>query len=99
MLKINCKKSYYTFDKNSNTKNDQNTIDAPLPIFTSPHVLTFEKWKEKYDSDIKEITESFLYMIMNASCEKYICHINIGTLKDSFIRKLYKTSYNREKRY
>lgn len=99
MLKINNKKAYYTFDNTSNSKDLQNASDIPIPKFTSPHFLTFKKWKEKYASDIKEITESFLYMIMNASCEKYLCHINIETLKNSFIYKLYKTSYNREKRY
>lgn len=101
MLRINNNKKFYTFDKNACIRDNEDfKLDHILvPKFTSPNVLTFDKWKERYASDINKITETFLYMIMTASSDKYICHINVQKLKQAFIRKLYETSYNREKKY
>ena len=98
MLRINCKKAYYTFD---NDINDKAIIIKPIlyPKLTQPDIFTFQQWKERYTRDIEDITEKFLSMIMMLTSDNYVCHINVGKLKKDFVRKLYITSFNRVKKY
>ena len=101
MLKINKTKSFYTFDTDCLQKQFSDDVKnlPPCPKVTLSTNLSFEKWKEKYKDDIEDIIESLLQMVMQLSSENFTSYLNIGNLKEQFIRKLYKTSYNKQKNY
>jgi len=94
MLKIENNKSYFTLQKK--TKNETSITETifKTPILNKKHLLSFDKWYEKYKDEIDEITNEFVSRTFDIKSDKFIIHFNIKNLKQQFILMLYNTSDN-----
>lgn len=99
MLKIVGNNSYIVLKE---TKQSEYKSNEPclIPKIHCQYKLSFDKWSEKYETEINQIWDSFINKLTSMTIsDHYICHYNMTQFKHHFIKLLYKTSDNTYKNY
>lgn len=68
-------------------------------VHTLPGTYNYNKWIEMHNDIIMSLMNAFIKNVQEINAGAYIVHVNHGKLRDMLSKKMYDTSYNKEKRY